>query len=386
MHRSTQLTLAALFLGVLWLVGLQVLWPFSLLGGRLKGAVAETPAPAWDFASLRSGEALRAASTWYDAHVGLRNFWVRLDNEVTYVLFREATEHKTGTNLVVGKHDWLFERQYVKHAVTPGRPEDARVREAIRHMRSVQDKLARRGIPFLLLVAPSKVEVYSEHVPAAAFGGRLPGQITTNYERYRSEFNAAGINFYDGPRIFLEWKQAGQRNLFARAGSHWSYVSALQVLRDVRDRLNPQMRHLLPPLVLEKQLSLPARLIDADLLNLLNLLFDFPFNHDQPFPVLVRQKDVPSGQLPRILWVHDSFGWPLIELLYNANALQPAESLYYFQNFYRIPEGTRTSADLHRLDWEAFLQKHDAVVMVWTEIAFEGLGWGFFETLDAQLK
>ncbi len=386
MHRTTQITLAGLFMGVLWLVGVQILWPFFPVGGKLKGVVDETPAPVWNLDTIRSGEAFRAANTWYDVHAGLRNFWVRLDNEVTYALFSEATEHKIGTNLVVGEHDWLFERHYVKHAITPGRPEDARVREAIRHMRSVQDKLARRGIPFLLLVAPSKVEVYPEHVPAAVFGGRLPSQITTNYERYRPEFIAAGINLYDGPRIFKEWKQAGQRNLFARAGSHWSYLSALQVLREVRDRLNPQMRHPLPPFVVKKQLTKPARLVDADLINLLNLLFEFPFNHDQPSPVLERQKDVPPDQLPRILFVHDSFGWPLIELLYNANAAQRAESIYYFENLYRIPGGIKSDTDLHQLDWEAFLQKHDAVVMVWTEIAFESLGWGFFETVDEKLK
>ena len=136
----------------------------------------------------------------------------------------------------------------------------------------------------------------------------------------------------------------------------------------------------------QKQLSKPAQFVDADLINLLNLLFDFPFNHNQPFPVLAPQKDVPPDQLPRILWVHDSFGWPLIELLYNANAAQPAESLYYFENLYRIPGGTRTATDIHQLDWEAFLQTHDAVVMVWTEIAFESLGWGFFETVDEHLK
>ncbi len=386
MPRNPQLILAGLFVGVLWLVGIQVVWPFFPVGGKLKGVVDEAPAPVWSWTTIRSGEASRVANTWYDVHAGLRNFWVRLDNEFTYVLFSEATEHKIGTNLVVGEHDWLFERQYVKHAITPGQPDDARVHEAIRHMRSVQDKLARRGIPFLLVIAPSKVEVYPEHVPAECFGGRLPSRVTTDYERYRPQLVAAGINLYDGPRVFQAWKLAGQRNLFSRAGTHWSYFAALEVLRDLRNRLNPQMRHPIPPLLVRTQLNKPPQSIDADLINLLNLLFDFPFNHDQPFPVMVRQDSVPPDQLPRILWVHDSFGWPLIELLYNANAAQPDESLYYFENLYRIPGGTKTGADIHQLDWEKLIQEHDAVVMVWTEIAFDYLGWGFFETLDEHLK
>ncbi len=386
MRSLSKLGLALAFGGFLALVGVQVVWPFIPTGGKLKGAVEPAPAPVWGWASVRTGATFRAFETWYDERAGLRNFWVRLDNEVTYLCFDEATPHKTGTQVVIGEHDWLFERQYVDHAVSPGQNRTAQVEQAVRHMRSVQDKLARRGIPFLLIIAPSKVEVYPEHVPPAYFGGRRPEEIFTNYERYKSALVAAGVNLYDGPQVFQEWKKAGQRGLFSRAGTHWSYAAALQVLQEVRARLNPLMRHPLPPFVVQKQLKEPAQLTDADLISLLNLLDDFPFNHDQPYPVLAPQQSVPVDQLPDILWVHDSFGWPLIELVYNANAARPTESLYYFEGLYRIPGGIRSDTDLRTLDWEKFMAKHDAVVMVWTEIAFEYLGWGFFETVDEHLK
>jgi hypothetical protein len=384
--RAAKITLVCLFMGVLFVVGLQVVRPIFPVGSKLKGMADEPPAPVWSLDTIRSGEAFRAASAWYDGHAGLRNFWVRLDNEVTYVLFTEATEHKVGTNLVVGEHDWLFERHYVKHAITPFKPDDARVRESIRHMRSVQDKLAKRGIPFLLLIAPSKVEVYPEHVPAAQLGGRDLAQVTTEYEHYKAELVAAGINLYDGPQVFLNWKKAGQRNLFARGGTHWSYASALQVLEDVRTRLNPTMRRPMPPLILEKKVTELAQLSDTDLFSLLNLLGDFPFNHPQPMPVLAPQKEVPVEQLPRIVWVHDSFGWPLIELVYNANVAQPTESFYYFETMFKVPGGVRLDTSISQLDWESYLKNKDAVVMVWTEIAFTYLGWDFFETLDAHLQ
>jgi hypothetical protein len=102
-------------------------------------------------------------------------------------------------------------------------------------------------------------------------------------------------------------------------------------------------------------------------------------------PVLLPQQAVPVGQLPRILWIHDSFGWPLIELVYNANVAQPTESLYYFETAYRIPGGVRAPTEIKAIDWEAYLKNQDAVVMVWTEIAFTYLGWDFFDTLDREL-
>ncbi|MDB6114785.1 MAG: hypothetical protein JWQ62_1730 [Lacunisphaera sp.] len=386
MFRRPQLFLISAFTGFLFLVGMLGVLPLPPLGGKLRGVVEDPPAPDWSLANIRSGEAIRAANAWYDAHVGLRNFWVRLDSEFTYAFFGESIEHPVGTNVVAGDHDWLFERHYIKHALTPNRPEDNRVKEAIGHMRSVQDKLARRGIPFILLVAPNKAEIYPEHIPASQLGGRDFDQIITEYERYRPLLIAAGINLYDGRQVFLDWKKAGVRSLFARGGTHWSYDASVRILQDLRIRLNPGMRHPLPPFVVEKTLMESGSGTDVDLLNLLNLFTLFPYNHPQPRPVIVPQTAVPVEQLPRILWVHDSFGWPLIEALYDANAARPTESLYYFANFYRIPDGGRLDTDLKTVDWEACLKQHDAVAMVWTEIAFTSLGWGFFETLDAKLK
>lgn len=379
------LILALTFAGFLAAVGLQVVWPFLPVGGKLKGAVEPSPAPVWSWANLRSGAAFRAAEKWYDEHAGLRNFWVRLDNEVNYLLFDEALIRKGGTQIIIGKNDWLFERQYLLHASTATKPVDGKVADAVRHMRSVQDKLAKRGIPMLLIIAPSKVEVYPEHVPPSFIGSSHPADVTTFYELYRQTIIDAGINFYDGPQTFLKWKQAGMRNLFARSGTHWSYHAALKVLNDIRDRLNPQMRRPLPPLTLEKETNDDAQLTDQDLLALLNLLGDFGANHPQPYPVLTPQKIVPVEQLPNILWVHDSFGWPLIELVYSANVAQPTESLYYFENFYHVPGGIRQDIDVKTVDWNTYLANRDAVVMVWTEIAFDYLGWGFFEALDKSL-
>ncbi len=385
MNRKSQLRVVLVFSCFLVFVGAQAVLP--LFQGPLNGAVAAAPAPVWNWTTIRNGTAFRSFEAWYNERVGLRSFWVRLDNEVTYLFFGEATRRNSGTEVVVGSHDWLFERQYIQHAVTPTTLDREKMNDAIRHVRSVQDKLARRGIPFLLIIAPSKVEVYPEHVPEVYFEGRKPENILTDYEQYRPALLAAGINLYDGPQVFKTWKKAGQRNLFARGGTHWSYQAAFQVLKDVRERLNPQMaRHQMPPFFEKERTVGPAKRMDGDLIHLLNLIDDFPFNHDQPYPELAAQKEIPVEQLPRILWVHDSFGWPLIELLYNANAAQPDESIYYFRNLYHIPGGTRLDTKLSEIDWEPYLEKHDAVVMVWTEIATQYLGWGFFEAVDEKLK
>jgi len=373
------------FVGFLWLIGVQIVWPFLPPGATLMGVAPDPPAPRWDWSSLRHGETLRAVDAWYTAHVGMRNRWVRLDNQINYSVFSEIAYRGVGTEIVAGPHDWLFERVYLRDSVQPADQSEAELSAFTRQIRSVQDKLGRRGIPFLYVVAPNKAEVYPEEAPAAYFNGRRPDDVITAYERARPLLEAAGVDFYDGPELYDQWKREGRPYLFARSGTHWSYDSAVRVLQAVRENLNPRMRRPIPELtVLSRRLGPPQR-SDRDLLNVVNLLRERRYEGRLPDPILKHQTAIASEDLPRILWVHDSFGYTLIDLLYAANAVQPSESLFYFKTCYRLPGGLPTGIDVQKIEWNSFLEPYDAVVMVWTDIGFMHKGLGFFETLDRDL-
>jgi hypothetical protein len=384
MTRSWQILLVTLFTGTLAAVGLQVVWPFLPPGEKLHGVSAEPPPVKWDWTEFKQGNVAREIEAWYNVRVGLRNFWVELDNQISYTFFGEVNPRAEGSRVIGGEHDWLFEYQYIETAVSMS-PYADKVPAVVAHLKSLQEKLARRGIPLLVVVAPSKVEVYPEHVPAAYFGGRNPAGYATDFELARPLMQAAGINFYDGPARFAAWKAAGERNLFARAGTHWSHQASLRVLAEIRDRLNPVMRHPLPELVVSSSPVGPPRETDRDLLDLTNLLVSTPYEHPLPYPVLKPQHAIANADLPRILWVHDSFGWVLIDQLYAGHAMQPSESLYYFATRSRIPGAVKIDTDLKKIDWETYLKSYDAVIIVWTEIAFDFDSWGFSETLDRAL-
>lgn len=325
MHRPFKIALAAAFVAILWLVGVQVVWPF-IFTGSLKGVVDAPPPIRWDRQSLQKGETFRAIDKWYDIHVGLRNFWVRLDNQATFSLFYEVPPHVANSPVVVSEHEWLFEPQYIRNSIRPRDISDARMRAYAKQIRAIQDKLARYGVPFYLIVAPNKAEVYPEHVPPAYFTRHQPAEVTTNYERARTFFKEAGVHFYDGPGRFAEWKNTGDRYLFARSGTHWSYDAAFRVLQEVREQLNPLLKHPIPELKTGGSPMKSPQANDRDLLDLLNLLYTGVHEHKLPTPHVLAQTEVPEALLPRILWVHDSFAWNLIELLYSANAMQPSES------------------------------------------------------------
>ncbi len=383
MHRTFQRRLAVCFVGFLALVAVLSVAPPVFW--KLRGVVEESPRPVFTWASLRSGAAMRATEEWFNTHIGLRTLWVRIDNQLNFSLFRETTARAGRSQVVSGPGDWLFERHYLAHTVTPGKLSEARLREILPHIRSVQDKLARRGIPLLIVFAPNKADIYPERAPQEFFAGRRPEDYTTDFERARPLLKEYGINFYDGSARFKEWKKSFPDNLYPRSGTHWSYQSVYHVANDLRTWLNPRMTRPIPELKLAQLQAGAPRQEDYDLLGLLNLVTAAPYEHPTPFPEMVPQTAVPTEQLPRLLWIYDSFGWMPIKLLYSANALRPAQSFYYFSSTYDLPAVTLNPLQPKTQQWETKLKDYDAVVFVLADIAVEFIGWDFFELLDRQL-
>lgn len=367
---------------------------------ELKGVEAEPKPVAWDFAKFRLGPAepespQHLLEAQVNVRFGWRNFLVRLDNQVSWSLFVETRPPPlvngapAATHVIYGVNEWLFEKHYIQNAVTPRTFAPGPVRDAVARMKRVQDKLAARGIPFLLVVAPNKAEVYPEKVPAYLWDGRDRTHVKTKFEQVRPWFDEAGLNWIDGPALYEKWKSEGKRHLYARSGTHWSYKSAVEVLAEIRRRLNVSMRRPMPELIVSGETLAKPQLNDRDLLDLANLLLPQPYEHAVPFPRIERQRAVPDEQLPRIVWVHDSFGWPLIDPIYWGGVAAPSESFYYFNldpTPKRIPGGAPLAEKIQDVNWPAYLAEKDAVVVVWTEIATEFMGWGFFEAVDGALE
>lgn len=371
---------------VFWaLVVLDTAVPLPVVLHALKGAETAVEAPEWSLHALRSGTTAKAVSAWFDAHIGLRSFWVRLDNQIDYTFFNQVVDRSAGTRLVRAPGDWFYERQYIEFATSMGAVSEEEFRHRVERMRRVEAKLARRGIPLLYIIAPSKASVYPEHIPAEFFHEKKPEHIVTSWELGRSILQDSGVSYIDGPGLYDRWKREGVPDLFARSGTHWSYVSALRIWAEIRASLNPRLPRPIPPLQYEPLQARRPQSDDRDLLDLANLLVTWPYEHPLPKPTMIPQKTVPASDLPRILWVHDSFGWVLIKELYESNAARPSHSLYYFATEMKIPECSATGRKIAEIDWPAYLRDYDAVVLVWTELAYAFDSNGFFETLDKAL-
>jgi hypothetical protein len=86
-----------------------------------------------------------------------------------------------------------------------------------------------------------------------------------------------------------------------------------------------------------------------------------------------------------LLWVNDSFGWPLVELLYESKVAQSSDSLYYFANRYALPKIQAAGPIPPTTELAKYLSGFDAVIVVCSEAALDFDFWGFFKQVDSAL-
>ena len=352
-------------------------WPPDL---PLQGVENEVSPPDLRGNAWWEGTLQPDIDAWLNRHIGLRGRWVRLANQINYSFFRELPRGE-GTKVVLGREGFLFEKVYVDEFRRAGQSPEAKLREASASVRRLQDRLAADGIAFLLVIAPSKAEIYPEYLPEEADAAGRPNR-RSNYENLIGFLRQDGVNLVDAHELFLEWKrEAGTPLLFAHSGTHWNHYAAARVIEQVTGRLRELTGKDLPatPVVGSEtnQLIMGS---DNDLGDLANLWSRQQLAGPQIHPLRENQ---PGTYRPDILFVCDSFGTQLTALMTRSKLYRQQDTYYYNKRHFFWPrprpshlEPGQTNPDL-LLD----LQGRDAVVVVEVEYFLPEIGFGFVDEL-----
>ena len=352
-------------------------WPEDL---PLQGVENEVPAPNLGWRAWWQGTLQPEIDAWLNRHIGLRGRWVRAANQINYSLFRELPGGE-GTKVVLGREGFLFEKVYVDTYRRAGQSPDAKLREASAAVRRLQDRLAADGIAFLLVIAPSKAEIYPEYLPKEADVAGRPLR-RSNYENMIGVLRQDGVNLVDAHQLCLEWKrEAGTPLLFAHSGTHWNHYGAARVIEQITSRLRELTGKDLPAMpVIGSKTNQLIMGPDNDLGDLANLWSRRQLAGPQIHPVRERQ---PGTHRPDILFVCDSFGTKLTDLMTRGKLYRQQDTYYYNKRhlFWPRPRPSRLEQDPPKQDLLLELQGRDAVVIVEVEYFLPGIGFGFVEEL-----
>ena len=381
--KNRYITYIAVFLAILWLPAAQHglrLFPKA----SLHGVEAGPSSPRFTLAGWFDGTYAVNHEAYYNEHIGFRGYLVRTYNQVYYTVFRKINGRR-GTQIVRGQDNWLYERDYVQHYLERGKMDVAAMETRIEQLRRLQDALDKRGIGLVLLISPSKPEIYPEHLPAEMLARPRRPLGESDYGRMVPMLERHGIRYVDGHALFLAQKPASAYPLFSPGGTHWNHYGAwLAVSETLRSLAISTGKPMPIPECASVSLRRPAG-ADRDLGDLINV-WRYP---GAAVPVPYPEYAIPAARdvkRPAMLFVGDSFTFTMLDVVRGAKVCGRSHFLYYFRRLFayapdnpksdhgQTPSRSITEEDLN---WEGVMLNKDIVVIETNENMISQLGFGF---------
>lgn len=328
------------------------------------------------------GSFAKNAEAWMLRRFGLRGYAIRLANQLDYSLFGKLPESR-GTGVIRGKDGWLYENTYRRFYEGQYSVRDEQADLLARQLSIIQKLLAERGTRLVVVIAPSKLEVYPEYLPDVIV---RKSTSTPAREQIARALEKHNVPLVDAHSIFLDWKQDKTVPLlFPKCGTHWNAYGAQRIFDEILKAAG--MEDSIPH-VIGYEFNPPLG-TDSDLLRLLNIPF-YKYSAQVPYPLLSKTP-APSGKRLRSLLVGDSFSYQLIDAMGRTGSFSNARFVYYLRSIFDFswegnerlrttsPEGRRTAAitDHQAIDWNEFLAGYDILILEFNEIFSRDFLWGF---------
>lgn len=270
-------------------------------GKELYGEEVVTKKPNMDFHSILSGDYQQLYGEWFEENLSVRNIMVRSYNELLYKL------QVTNNSIICGKDNWLYSTDYVeayyKYIQLPN--VEITYPEYAKKIKTIQDRLKKRGKTFIYVISPSKAEIYPEYIPFR-YKNMNYLERKTNREREIGEFKRNNVNYYDTKEDMLKIKET--RPAFYRQGIHWSYANCSNVLKNIFEQNIDDFQ-----MDIHIKNANFASGADQDLY-LLENIWSLPYS-DEYFDVQIKYKD--NEKKPKIFILGTSFSDQIVEVLGN---------------------------------------------------------------------
>jgi hypothetical protein len=392
---SCRRVLAVGFVFLLLLPTMQRQWRF-IKESPLGGVEQPDEVATLSWSHWVDGAAETAISERLARSMGFRPICVRTINQ-TMLALSNGYKLDVPDQVIVGKDDWLYEAAYVQSYAHPQPTLSAAdLDRFVSQLQTLQTLLAQRGVVLLLIVSPSKAELYPEHLPDEVVALRKQFTGRRDYEALIEGLQREHINFVDAPQLLRDLR-ATSEPLFSRTGTHWNYYGCFLVWREAVKTINARSSLHIPVPELEGIEYDEPRGTDNDLGALLNV-FVLPSGTPRvPYP-LVQVAANTAERRPAFLFVGTSFSWTLTSAMFISQSGAYCDLLYYNKTQFRLTHdasplrpGTKVSQqrvcslDAQPLDWSQVLLDKQVVVLEMIETAVDARQWGFCQQAIAAL-
>lgn len=350
-------------------------WPpdAPLLGVETSARFPSLGAAGWWNGDLQS-----EFDAWLSQRIGFRGVLVRTANQIQFGLFGELPARR-GTQVVQGQDGFLFENVYVRAYREGGNRPDHELDQVSSSTRRLQNYLAADGVAFLLVIAPSKAEIYPEKLPDSADVAGRPNR-RSNYQNLIERLHADGVNVVDAHEMFRELRRDPNTPLlFGKGGTHWNQYGSALVVERITKRLRELTGKDLPSFEVTGAVTNRTIFgVDNDLAGLLNLWSGERMAGPQVHPVVESRA---GTHLPDILFIGDSFVFTLTDWMDREALYGRRDTYYYYQRQFSYPDEMDAPLDKRSMDLLEDVRRRDAVVIEVNEYWLPRIGFGFVRDL-----
>jgi len=331
--------------------------------------LAEKPSLSWS--SWYNSEFQANFDNYLEDHIGFRNFFVRVNNQIDYSFYR--IPHAEG--VVVGKEDQLFEYDYIRAYTGGDFIGEKLIDKKIRMLRFLQVHLKEAfNIDFVLVFEPGKASFYSEYIPDEYLQHE---RENTNYDWFVKKANEYNVNYINLNEYFTQLKGTTPYPLYPQYGTHWS-IYGMSFAVDSMIRYIEKIRGIdMPEANIDTmQVEKHARRPDYDVGKTLNLLFRLREKEPLAYPVY-RFEEKPNHTKPMVLVVGDSYYWNIFNTRIPNNLFKNEAFWYFFSQVY--PDSYFKPKSVYDLDIKGEVEKQDVIFLMITERFLYKFSWSFLE-------
>jgi hypothetical protein len=341
----------------------------------LKGAVQKVEESYFSFNRWFSGEYQSGEEKYLNDNFGLRNFFVRLNNQLAYTFFNKAKAN----NVIIGKDNYLFEKNYLKAYTGQDYIGYDSIENRMAKLKEIQDYLERNNKSLLLVFAAGKGTFYPEYFPD---DWKAEENRVTNFDKYLTLAKEKGINHIDFNTYFKLNKESSPYPLYPKHGIHWSHYGMCLVVDSLFSYLEKERNIKVADIVWNDVEVSEAKKSDYDIADGMNLLFP-PKKEELAYPqykIISNEGDTK----PSVIVISDSFYWGMFNEGIPARAFSDQHFWFYNRQIY--PDSYTKPLDVSEIDLSEEINNHEIFIIISTEATLPGLGWGFIENTYDLIK
>jgi hypothetical protein len=340
----------------------------------LKGAFELPAKKTFTLTDWFEGSFQQAYDNYYETHIGLREVFIRIKNQIEFSLFKQTTSWT-----VIGKDNYLYEEAYINAYLGRDFKGSKIIDSSLQKIMYIQQALKKDNIDLVILFAPGKGSFHKEHIP-----DRFNPYTKTisNYDYYSRAIKRYPINYIDFNKWFIDKKDTSMYPLYGKFGVHWSeYGAALVGDSTLRYMLQLTEKPFVQLTLKESILSDKKPESDADMMELMNLFFPIE-KITMAYPKFIIA-DTANRIRPNVLTVADSYFWTIINSGIPGNAFNDSSEYWYYNS---TAYSKNSETEVKKLDLWKKIKGRDVILIIANEPNMNNIGYGFIDQVYTLYK